>query len=340
MDNKDKSIKHAVHDLNSLFTKILNSIQLLKNNVDKSNKNFLLINSIETNIYLATEIVEELISKRKEINNYHLVNINSVIKEVVNSFPQIKSKNVKFNLSLAEDLKLIKGKYSDYFRTIMNLVTNSYDAIEKEGEISISTSNFANEVLIEIKDNGIGIEEKNISNIFKEDFSTKEKNNSGIGLSIVKNIIDKYGGRIFVESKIHQGTIFKIFLKSEELSNKKNTLNKKILIAEDENILRELLTELFSSYDFNVTSAHDGKEFLEKLSTNNFDILIVDKNIPTINGLDCIKQIRDNGNNVPIILASGSLIESDNDVINLVNKIILKPYNFDELLKAVNELIN
>lgn len=340
MDNQDKSIKHAVHDLNSLFTKILNSIQLLKNNVDKSHKNFLLINSIETNIYLATEIVEELISNRKEKNNFHLVNINSVIKEVVNSFPQIKSKDVKFNLSLDDDLKLIKGKYSDYFRTIMNLVTNSYDAIEKEGEINISTSNYDNKVLVEIKDNGIGIDEKNISNIFEENFSTKEKNNSGVGLSIVKNIVDKYEGNIFVESKINQGTVFKLLFKSEDLINKKSDGNKKILIAEDENILRELLTELFISYDFNVTSVQDGKDFLEEASINNYDVLIVDKNIPTINGLDCIKQIRINGNNVPIILASGSLIENDNEAINFVNKIILKPYNFDELLKAVNELIN
>ncbi len=338
---KDISLKHAAHDLNTLFTKILNSIELLKSKTDKTNKNYLLINSIETNIYLASEIVEELISQKKDSKNFHFVNINSVIKEVINSYPQSRNKIIKFNLNLATHLNLIKGKYSDFYRMILNLISNSYEAIQNKGEITISTCNKKNKILIEIKDSGIGIEEKNIRKIFEENFSTKQKNrNAGIGLSIVKNIIDKYEGNISVESKLNKGTTFKIFLKSESSSNKSFGNSKKILIAEDENILRELLTELFLSYDFNVLSVRDGKEFMKEYSENRYDILIVDKNIPLIDGIECIKQIRKENNSIPIILASGSLIENETEINSLVQKIITKPYNFEVLLKAVNEFID
>ncbi|MDF1611307.1 MAG: hybrid sensor histidine kinase/response regulator [Stygiobacter sp.] len=337
---KDISLKHAIHDLNSLFTKILNSIELLKSKTDKSNKNFLLINSIETNIYLASEIIEELISQNKDSRNFHLVNINSVIKEVVNSFPQSKNKNVNLVLNLSSTLRLINGKYSDFFRLIMNLVSNSYEAIQQKGEIILSTSNLGSEILIEIKDNGIGIEKDNIPKIFEDNFSTKHKStNLGVGLSIVKNIVDKYNGRILVDSKKNEGTTFRIYFLSEETVERKFGTNKKILIAEDENILRELLTELFLSYDFQVTSVQDGNEFLEELFNNRYDILIVDKNIPHVGGTECVKIIRNRNINVPIILASGSSIENGNEINSLVQKIITKPYNFEELLKAVNEIL-
>ncbi|MCX7875268.1 MAG: ATP-binding protein [Melioribacteraceae bacterium] len=341
MDNqKNSSLKHAVHDLNSLFTKVLNSLELLKNKLDKSDKNIFLLNSIETNIYLATEIVDELISKNKESKSSHLVNINSIVKEVVNSFPQLKSKKVKFILNLNPELKMIKGKYSDYFRLIMNLISNSYEAIENKGEISISTLNLDDNVFIEIIDNGIGIDENNFSQIFNDNFSTKNKDKfSGVGLSIVKNIVDKYNGKIDFNSKLNEGTTFKLYFKSENIVEKKSGLNKNILIAEDENILRELLTELFVSYDFNVKGTQDGKEFLDEISQNNYDVFIIDKNIPIVNGIECIKLIRNSGNKTPIILASGSLIDEEHEINSLVEKIILKPYNFDEILKAVNELV-
>lgn len=337
---KDISLKHAVHDLNSLFTKILNSIELLKSKIDNSDKNIFLINSIETNIYLASEIVEELISLKKEKKIFHLVNINSVMKEVVNSFTKSKNKNVNFVLNLSPNVQLINGKYSDFFRLIMNLVTNSYEAIQKNGNIILATSNMGNEILLEIKDDGIGIDEETLLKIFDDNFSTKQNStNFGLGLSIVKNIVNKYNGKILVESKKNEGTIFKIYLLSEETIKRSTGTNKKILIAEDENILRELLTELFLSYDFQVNSVQDGNEFLDELSKNQYDILIIDKNIPFVDGIECIKRIRSNKNNVPIILASGSLVEPESEINSLVQKIITKPYNFEELLKAVNEII-
>lgn len=346
MENQSEQyLKQIIHDLNSLFTKILNSVELLKRKVENSGNNIPLLNSIETNTYLASEIIEELIPGNNKSSVSRLVSLNSVINEVVNSFIYQKKKKIYFDLQLDSSLQLITGKYSDFFRLVLNLISNSFEAIESEGNIIVKTKNEPTnkKIILEIKDDGIGIDEKVLPFIFNEDFSTKVTNKiSGVGLSIVKSILEKYNGEIYIESNINIGTKIIIRLPSsfhkEEIIEKDNKT--KILIAEDENILRELLAELFLSYNFSVMTVQNGKELLDIISRHHFDILLIDKKMPELDGISCIKIIRENGNHIPIILASGSIVNVEEDIINIVQKVVLKPYNFEEILSAVRELVH
>lgn len=343
MENQtDQTLKQIVHDLNSLFTKILNSVELLKRKVENSGSNISLLNSIETNTYLASEIIEELISHDKKPTISRLVSLNSVVNEVVNSFIHQKKKKIKFNLQLDPSLRLINGKYSDFYRLVLNLITNSFEAIESKGNIIVITKNniSSDKIILEVQDDGVGIDENILPFIFDENFSTKDKNKiSGVGLSIVKSILQKYEGEINLESEPDKGTKFIIKLPSLSQTTVSSVANKKILIAEDENILRELLAELFISYGFEVMTVQNGKELLDIIRNNHFDILLVDKKMPELDGISCIKEIRKSGNQVPIILASGSNVSADGEIIKLVQNIILKPYNFEEILSAVRELV-
>lgn len=341
-NHTDQTLKQIVHDLNSLFTKILNSVELLKRKVENSGSNISLLNSIETNTYLASEIIEELISHDKKPTISRLVSLNSVVNEVVNSFIHQKKKKIKFNLQLHPSLRLINGKYSDFYRLVLNLITNSFEAIESKGNIIVITKNdiSSDKIILEVQDDGVGIDENILPFIFDENFSTKDKNKiSGVGLSIVKSILQKYEGEINLESEPDKGTKFIIKLPSLSQTTASSVANKKILIAEDENILRELLAELFISYGFEVMTVQNGKELLDIISNNHFDILLIDKKMPELDGVSCIKEIRKSGNQVPIILASGSNVSADDGIIKLVQNIILKPYNFEEILSAVRELV-
>ena len=111
------------------------------------------------------------------------------------------------------------------------------------------------------------------------------------------------------------------------------------MIAEDEDILRELLAELLQSYNYTVLTSSNGIEVLETLKVRMPDLLIIDRKMPEMDGLECIQEISSANYNIPIILASGSPTDSGKiDKVN-VNKIINKPYNFEELLSLVRELI-
>lgn len=342
-DEKDLSLKHLAHDLNNIFTRILASLELLKLQNQSEEKYSLLLNNIEAGTYLASELINTTIGKSSSPTQNKRININTIIKDVVNSFQGYTNEKIKFNLYLQPDLKMINAKYVDLYRIIMNLITNAVESIELYGNITIKTSlqNKGEQVQILISDDGNGIDENLYKFIFTEGFSTKTKDsNSGHGLSIVKYLVELYNGEIIVASEKERGTQFNVTFPASAASKGKSNTPKTILIAEDENSLRFLLKELLQSYNYNVISASDGIETLKLFSTSKCDILIIDKKMPGMDGVECIKEIRKNNLEVPIILASGSITSDENLVSSLkISYLLSKPYNLDEIISAIENIL-
>ncbi|OGU68806.1 MAG: hypothetical protein A2499_06635 [Stygiobacter sp. RIFOXYC12_FULL_38_8] len=343
-EKKDLSLKHLAHDLNNIFTRILTSIELLKHKSQSSENYSILLNNIESGTYLASEIIENAIGNSALTAKTRRVNINSIIQDVVRSFILQYGNRIKFSLTLEPKLKLINAKYTDIYRIIMNLTANAVEAINGAGSISI-TSRFISEkdcLLIEILDNGCGIEPDVIKHIFTDRFSTKPaENNSGIGLSIVKQLVESFGGSITVNSEKEAGTTFTItFPVAHSAKKKGKEIKKTILVAEDENLLRSLLSELLQTYNYTVLPASDGKEVLSLLENNKCDLIILDRKMPVMDGLECIAEIRKRQIAVPIILASGSQTENLEMLSFLkIDHTLNKPYNFEEMLSVIEELI-
>jgi len=341
---QDSSVKHLAHDLNNIFTRILNSIDLLKRKVANIDSILPILNNIESGTYLASEMIDDTFGNTSNKITQRKINLNSIITDLVRSYTLQQKDKIDFQLSLEKNLKQVNGKYSDFYRVILNLVTNSIEAIDGKGFIRIKTCNLENEdkIQIIINDNGSGIEKQSLSQVFDEDFSTKNKNKiSGVGLSIVKEIVEDHGGTISVSSEVGKGSEFIITLNSAPiLHDKPAQSGKTILLAEDEDILRELLTELLQSYDYSILTASNGIEVLEILKVRTPDLLIIDKKMPEMDGLTCLHEINKAGYVLPIVLASGSPSEFDETLPNnFISKIINKPYNFEELHSLVKELI-
>ncbi len=340
----DSSVKHLAHDLNNIFTRILNSIDLLKRKVANIDTVLPLLNNIESGTYLASEMIDDTFGNASKKITQRKINLNSIIADIVRSYTLQQKDKIDFCLSLDKNLNMVVGKYSDFYRVILNLVTNSIEAIDGKGSIKIRTCNLDNDdkIQIIINDNGRGIEEQFLSQVFNEDYSTKNKNKiSGVGLSIVKEIIEHYDGIISVLSEVSKGSEFIVTLNSAPILHDMPVLSgKTILIAEDEDILRELLSELLQSYDYTILTASNGIEVLDLLKVRTPDLLIIDRKMPEMDGIICLQEIEQAGYILPIIFASGSPSEFDETLSdNLVSKIINKPYNFEELLSLVKELI-
>ena len=340
----DSSVKHLAHDLNNIFTRILNSIDLLKRKVANIDTVLPLLNNIESGTYLASEMIDDTFGNASKKITQRKINLNSIIADIVRSYTLQQKDKIDFRLSLDKNLNMVVGKYSDFYRVILNLVTNSIEAIDGKGSIKIRTCNLDNDdkIQIIINDNGRGIEEQFLSQVFNEDYSTKNKNKiSGVGLSIVKEIIEHYDGIISVLSEVGKGSEFIVTLNSAPILHDMPVLSgKTILIAEDEDILRELLSELLQSYDYTILTASNGIEVLDLLKVRTPDLLIIDRKMPEMDGIICLQEIEQAGYILPIIFASGSPSEFDETLSdNLVSKIINKPYNFEELLSLVKELI-
>jgi CheY-like chemotaxis protein len=341
--NTDNSSKHLAHDLNNIFTRILNSIDLLKRKVPASKEILPLLNSIEAGTYLASEMIGENFSDNPGSKSKRKINLNSIISDVMRSFSVQQKDKIEFKLDLHPDLKQVSGKYSDYYRVILNLLINSVESFTQGGIISLTTSNIENASSVEfrIRDSGPGIPEENIPIIFDESFSTKRKNTvSGIGLSSVKKIVEDNDGIISVESRHGEGTQFRIVLPAAQTSDIRHSdSGKTILIAEDEEILCELLSELLQSYNYTVLSSSTGREAMEILKVRTPDLMIIDRQMPEMDGTDFLNAVSVLDYNIPVILATGSPLGDGEKEKIRADRVINKPYNFEELLSLVRELI-
>jgi CheY-like chemotaxis protein len=242
----------------------------------------------------------------------------------------------------------------------LNLCVNAKEAIEGKGSIKLKASNIkideqnifkypllnnGNYVHFSVSDNGAGIDEKNIQRIFDPYFSTKIKETgSGLGLYVTYGIIKAHNGHIEVSSILDGGTTFDVFLPSFEptASEKLTIADKIILLVDDEIMLRDLLAEMLESNGYNVIKVGSGMEAIRVLTEEiKVDLVIIDYNMPEMNGLETTSKIRELKLKMPIILSSGSMgLEEKIDMREAgITATLTKPYEFDTMFTTIQKLI-
>ncbi|RPI65950.1 MAG: response regulator, partial [Ignavibacteriales bacterium] len=351
------------HDFNNLLSSIFGSLNLLKKRVPQSENVIRLIDNIENCSIRARDLTRGLLSfgkpspQRKELIKPNLL-LSEMIKVIAQTFP----KKVALSQDIKENLHDVLGNPTEVYQVLLNLCVNARDAMDEKGGIltlkaynlNVNKKNIieypllnkGNYVCFTVKDNGSGIDEENLQKIFDPYFSTKSKETgSGLGLYVAYGIIKSHNGHIEVTSKPHEGTQFDVYLPSYEPAKIEKTIasEKLILIADDEIMLRDLLAELLETNGFTVIKVISGTEALKVLTEEiKVDLIILDYNMPEMNGLDCVTEIRKFNKEVPIILSSGSLGLNGHD-INMkktgINSFVNKPYEFDIMLATIQELI-
>lgn len=348
------------HDFSNLLSGIFGSVNLLRNRVPESENITRLIDNIETCSIRARDLTKGLLSfgkptaKRKE-----LVLPNVLLDELTKVIGQTFPHNIIFEHKIENKLYNILGNATEIYQIILNLCVNAKEAIESKGRIFLSARNITiddsniaryplvergNYVLLSVQDNGSGISEDHISRIFDPYFSTKQKETgSGLGLYVTYGIIKAHNGYIDVTSTKGQGTTFDVYLPAYEpqKSDKALLANKIIMLADDEEMLSELLAELLELNGYNVIRVTSGEEVLKVLTEEiKVDLLIIDYNMPAMNGIECIEKLRKLNFDMPVILSSGSLNidEIKLEEYNIKSK-LTKPYDFETMLSTIQQLI-
>ena len=348
------------HDFNNLLSSIFGSLHLLKSRVPESESVLKLIDNIENCSIRARDLTKGLLSfgkptaKRKEI-----VMPNLLLKELAKVVSQTFPSSIIFEEKIEDNLKNILGNGTEIYQILLNLCVNAKEAIDKRGKIVLSAKNLlvdeinisnypilnrGNYIQFSVSDNGSGISEDHISRIFDPYFSTKQKDTgSGLGLYVTYGIIKAHNGHVDVTSKKNIGTTFDVFLPVFEPQKltKNETKSKLIMLADDEEMLSELLSEMLESSGYYVIKVKSGEEVIKVLTEElKVDLIIIDYNMPMMNGLECISEIRKLNFNLPVILSSGSLQFNDNELKRLkINSKILKPYEFETMLDTIKKLI-
>jgi two-component system NtrC family sensor kinase len=211
----------VAHEINNPLAIINEKAGLLKDlvqhteNCPNSDKFLKLADSITGSVDRCSKVTHRLLgfAKRME-DNIEVVDLRSLLEEVVGfQNTEIAHRNLKVNFNFDNNLPTIESDRGQLQQVFLNIINNAFAAVEDGGIIDIGAASSAeNEVTVTITDNGSGIPEENLQYIFEPFYSTKGQFGTGLGLSITRDIIDKLGGKIDVQSEVGKGTIFSVKL--------------------------------------------------------------------------------------------------------------------------------
>ncbi|MBN2544414.1 MAG: response regulator [Spirochaetes bacterium] len=353
------------HDFNNLLTGILGYISLLKLPVVSFDDFKKYIENAEEGCKKARRLVNQLLAFSKGMPlTKEKVNLKILIEEITNFI--LSGKPYNCDITSPDDLWEIFADKIQIEQILQNLIINAVQAMPRGGNIVITLENIqitnyyelnanpGNYVRLTFKDFGKGISKSVLERIFDPFFTTK-KDGSGLGLAIIQEIVKKHDGIIKVESELNKGTQFIIYLPISIQSNTliledflpENTKTTKILIMDDDPMILSLCKEMIMKMGHKTETAKDGKKAEELIKSaiekkDPFEILITDMIVVDgIGGVELIKKAKQIAPDIKIIIASAYCEDFNNDdnLRGKVNIFLKKPYTFDELKKAVNNLL-
>jgi signal transduction histidine kinase/CheY-like chemotaxis protein len=361
METIGKLASGMAHDFNNLLSSIFGSLNLLKRKLANRDDVKYLVENIESCSIRATDLTKGLLNygkptprRKTPVNPAAL--LNELLRVVTETFPE----QIQITSDISSGIQNIMGNSTEIYQVLLNLCINAKEAIKNNGRITVEARNIlidagnqpqlpllapGNYVRFSVIDTGEGISEQNLKKIFEPYFSTKKKDTgSGLGLYVTYGIVKAHNGHIDIISKPGEGTRFDIYIPSyEEPSEEiKSTAEKIIVLADDEIMLRDLLAELLESYDYEVVCVQNGAEVYKVLTEEiKADLLIIDFNMPEMDGLTCIKNLRKTNVKTKTILSTGSATAAnDAEISNLqIDAVLTKPYEFEQMLEVVRKLI-
>jgi signal transduction histidine kinase/ActR/RegA family two-component response regulator len=352
----------VAHDFNNVLAAILGNIQLLLHQLDHLSPEEIRerLKIIEQSSKDGAETVrrmQEFTGVRRDMEFTPLA-INEIIEAVINiTQPRWKdqAQNKGIHIELIRkfgEVPAILGNPSELREVFTNIIFNAVDAMPEGGQITISTKSQTDGwVELRISDTGVGMTEEVKKRVFDPFFTTKGVTNSGLGMSVSYGIIKRHGGEILIESELGKGTTFVLHLAVDsgmkELEEKvlkpiKEISPARILVIDDEDSVRDILSQILGVKGHQVVVASDGEEGIERFKNEIFDLVFTDLGMPKISGWEVGKTIKGLNPKVPIVMITGWGMELSKEKMqeNGIDLIVSKPFQFDQVVELVSEAMD
>jgi CheY-like chemotaxis protein len=344
----------------------------MKNHIkdEKWQKNFKVI---QMSLNQTTNLVQKFLNfDSKDIEELQNININNLVREVIDEIKKKCPESIKLRFSLEPSIPTLMLYPNRFKQLLMIFSQNSVEALPGKGNITISTKLINMEqggllrphmfyldrgkyIGIQFEDDGMGIDERVLPQIFKPFFSTKIRNEGvGLGLYVAYNIIKDLGGDIFVESTPGEKTVFYTFIPTRDELDMEDILpgmaeaivekTPTILVIDDEFNIRSMLKEVFEMNGFSVYTAGNGREGVDifKEHSDEIDLIILDMVMPVMDGKTAFYEIQKIKKKQKIIIISG--YAQREDLKEILNRGALafmsKPFQIDTIVEKVNECLS
>jgi len=342
------------HDFNNLLVGIMGNTTLLQSLMDKDERYHSILEQIESASCQAARLTGQLLAYARG-GRYQPEVLDSV-RLIEESLPLLRSSltsGIELATEFGDDVPCIEADRSQIEQILLNLCLNAAEAMSFHGKLTIRAGFEENEngrwVRICFEDTGPGLPKEVMNNIFDPFFSTKGTGR-GMGMAAVYGIVQNHGGEIKMENLPVGGAALMMYLPAVDNKPTAKAANKtsadtrgreKILVVDDEDIIRDVAGEILIRKGYDIVTACNGADALRKLEEiDDISLVILDIVMPGMGGQEVCRQIRDLHPNLKVAFSSGynePTAYGDNET---ADGFIRKPYSSSELTSKVREILD
>lgn len=360
------------HDFNNMLQIILGYSEFLLNDIKKDDPGYKDLQTIIRTGQGGAELVQKLLALGQQGQVIPVpLDVNHQIRELITLISRTLPQVVKLDVDLTHGPVTILADPSQINQVVMNLAINASEAMPNGGSLKIVTKTVSldekycgthhgskpgNYAMLTVTDTGRGMDKETLAKIFDPFFSTKERGSirgTGLGLSVVRGIVQQQGGHVTCESEPGKGTTFRVYFPviEESLVSAKTILPtvqsrgaQTILVVEDNVPVAELEQRFLENAGYTVIVANNGKEALEIYQTKKEEIslVILDLLMPEMSGRDCLMELIKIDPSVKVLIASGYSPEDKlhKEISPLVKGFVHKPFAVTELLNETHSVLD
>lgn len=365
----------VAHDFNNILTAIIGygQIALMRMGSDDGNRKY--IQNILDAADRAAMLTKGLLTfSRQQSGDKRPINLNQAVKNMERLLRKMIREDITFQISCCEEELLVSADPVQLDQVLMNLVVNARDAMPNGGTLTIATEDMCIDqdfierhgygteghyARITVKDTGMGMDKNTMEHIFEPFFTTKEVGKgTGLGLAMVYGIIKDHDGYIHCESEPERGSTFEIYLPIAAADKAVSAMEQgraviedfshfsgsgTILLAEDNDMVREFIAKILRSAGYSVIEAVNGVDAMQKFQNHDskIDLLLTDILMPKMNGNELHKEIRAIAPQIKTIFTTGYTPEEIATSLSVDSHtdIIYKPIQPLELLKKLKTVL-
>ena len=311
------------------------------------------IHDTERLIRLISDLLDlSKIESGKVVMKLRSFDLIEAISETVDSLKTLADeRKIAISKDLPLDFPKILADEDRIKQVLTNLLSNAFKYTREGGKVRIKAEAKGKEIKVSIKDTGIGIAKENLDKIFERFHPVAPLEmggkSVGLGLSLTKSIVELHGGRIWVESKLNEGSIFSFTLPSpkvreEEIKKKGVRTKGRVLVVDDEPDIVSVIREYLEREGYETLTAYDGKEAVKMALENKPDVITLDLMMPEMDGFEVIERLKEDERtkDIPIIIISViSAMKDKKKTFRLgVADYITKPLTSKRLALSIDEI--
>ncbi|MFP4453982.1 MAG: response regulator [Desulfobacterales bacterium] len=358
------------HEFNNLLQIINGYADLMTDDIDKTHPARASLDEIIAAGNRAAKLVRNLLAfSSRQVMQMMDIRINDLISKTINMLRGLLGENIEIDFIPGHNLGLVHTDPSQFEQVLVNLCVNARDAMPEGGTITIETENIlingqycrthdwaqpGRFVLISVSDTGAGMDAYTAARAFEPFFTTKPPEKShGLGLATAYGIIRQHDGMLNVYSEPGQGSLFKIYLPVVERRASEVEVNLKgkilggsetILIAEDDEMVCDLMQTVLNRAGYRTICTRDGQKAIDMFesSMEDIDLAVLDVVMPNKNGREVSDAIEKLKPETKVLFCSGYSTNAihSNFVLHENTELLQKPFTADELLRKVRDLLD